>query len=348
MVNLLLELLFVGGLLLSLAASAAVIFFLKLFDRVFDEETYGQGFLAFRVFLIAIFLHLLYYVARDYMGSSLLEGSFELVSFAAFIIGVAIITGIVLHSEISYETHRQLQRELNTKTEALTLYAADLKYSNRLKDLFTDIMSHDLLNPIGIILNYAELMIEDESEMKRDRIEAIKRNAARAVEMIESAAIFSRLQRTGGMDLATIDLGEVVKAEIGHMEPHAAEKGITLTGDITGKYPVAAAPVVKEVFSNLLSNAIKYSPRDSEVQISIDDAGRSWRVAVRDRGEGIDDQYKESIFNRFERREKKGVKGTGLGLAIVKRIVELHEGRVWVEDNPGGGSVFIVELPKRG
>ncbi|MBI5253168.1 MAG: HAMP domain-containing histidine kinase [Euryarchaeota archaeon] len=67
---------------------------------------------------------------------------------------------------------------------------------------------------------------------------------------------------------------------------------------------------------------------------------------ARERGGG-EDEYKQKIFDRFARIEKGGVKGTGLGLAIVKRIVDLHQGRAWVEDNPEGGSVFYVELPKK-
>ncbi|MEE8358746.1 MAG: HAMP domain-containing sensor histidine kinase, partial [Candidatus Hydrothermarchaeales archaeon] len=62
--------------------------------------------------------------------------------------------------------------------------------------------------------------------------------------------------------------------------------------------------------------------------------------------EGIPDEYKEGVFDRFKRVKKEGVKGTGLGLAIVKKVVEAHNGRVWVEDNPGGGSIFYVTLPQ--
>ena len=67
----------------------------------------------------------------------------------------------------------------------------------------------------------------------------------------------------------------------------------------------------------------------------------SWIVYVKDRGNGIPDKYKEVIFDRFRRIEKHGVKGSGLGLSIVKRVVDLHNGNVWVEDNPEGGSILL-------
>ena len=69
------------------------------------------------------------------------------------------------------------------------------------------------------------------------------------------------------------------------------------------------------------------------------------RVAVRNRGERIPEEYRARIFERFVQGGKRGIKGVGLGLAIVRRIAEIHGGRVWVEDDPGGGSVFFFEFP---
>ena len=68
--------------------------------------------------------------------------------------------------------------------------------------------------------------------------------------------------------------------------------------------------------------------------------------AALDSFSNLNDEHKEKIFNRFERLERGIIKGSGLGLAISKRIVELHDGEVWVEDNPEGGSIFKVKLPK--
>jgi len=70
-------------------------------------------------------------------------------------------------------------------------------------------------------------------------------------------------------------------------------------------------------------------------------------VSVKDRGNIIPDESKEIIFERFKRIEKRGVKGTGLGLSIVKRIVDIHKGKVWVEDNPEGGNIFLVRIPAK-
>lgn len=69
------------------------------------------------------------------------------------------------------------------------------------------------------------------------------------------------------------------------------------------------------------------------------------KVRIMDHGPGIPDNYKIQVFQRFKTIDKEGVKGSGLGLAIVKRILELHDGSIKVEDNPTGGTVFVIDLP---
>lgn len=127
--------------------------------------------------------------------------------------------------------------------------------------------------------------------------------------------------------------------------PLAKEKNITIEHHISRSCMFKASPLIKDVISNLLSNAIKHSPMNSKVILEID-RDPPCRITVKDNGPGIPDKEKERIFERFSRIKKEGVKGSGLGLAIVKRVVDLHKGEVWVEDNPEGGSVFCVVLSK--
>ncbi|RMF90241.1 MAG: PAS domain-containing sensor histidine kinase [Methanobacteriota archaeon] len=231
--------------------------------------------------------------------------------------------------------------------EGLKEQAARLKRSNELKDMFTDIMRHDLLNPIGVIRNYVELIKDEElPPLARKSIEAISKNAAKAVEMIENASRLAKIENLQEIEFEERDLGAMLKEAVEVLKSHGEKKGITLVAEADGEYPAMVNPFLEDVFSNLLSNAIKYSPEKTKVYAGIEDAGKSWRAFVKDQGEGVPDQYKETIFTRFERLKREGVKGTGIGLAIVKKIVEMHRGRVWVEDNPGGGSIFYVEIPK--
>ncbi|MFQ6136927.1 MAG: ATP-binding protein [Candidatus Hydrothermarchaeales archaeon] len=246
----------------------------------------------------------------------------------------------------SKEKIEEYSRTLEQKVEERT---RELKRSNQLKDLFMDIMRHDLINPISVIRNLSEIMGEGDSLKDTHRkFQMIKRNAEKLEDMIESASELAKIESTEVMDVEEKDLAVVIKEVIKDLKILADEKGIKIENNTRGEYLANVNPFIQDVFSNLLSNAIKYSPEKSEVVVDIGDEGKDWKIMVKDNGEGVPDEYKESIFERFTRIEKKGVKGSGLGLAIVKRVVDLHKGEVWIEDNPEGGSIFYVNLPKKG
>ena len=240
-----------------------------------------------------------------------------------------------------------LFRELRDSEAELRRYSRELEGSNKLKDLFTDIMRHDLLNPVGVIRNYAELMLEEEEdEAKREDLMVILRNSEKLIAMIKKASTYARLERVEELEFFETDLGSVFRGVIEDYGLELREKRMKVDFRVKGERWAVVSPTIEDVFSNLLSNAIKYSPEDSRIVVDILDEGEAWKIMVMDQGEGIPDGMKEEIFERFKRGEKTSVKGTGLGLAIVKRIVELHGGRVWVEDNPEGGSIFYVVIPK--
>ncbi len=348
MVNVVLELFFISAIGISFIASMAVVFFLHVLGRLQDEEAYRKGYLAFKVFLLSILFHLLYHAFQEFWISPFWESFFEILALMTFLIGTVLLTKIALQTHISYEAHIGLRKELESKTDALKIYAVDLRTSNKFKDLFIDIMNHDLLNPVGVIQNYSELLEEELVDAKQKTyVAGIRRNARKAIEMIESASMLSKIQSSGEEEFIRLDLGALLSEDIELLKPNAELKDMTLSfSREKDEYPVKASPVIRQVFANLISNAIKYSPEKTTISLDVKERNGYWRVAVKDEGEGIDDKYKEAIFTRFERLKREGVKGTGLGLAIVKRIVEMHNGRVWVEDRPEGGSAFMVEIPK--
>jgi signal transduction histidine kinase len=248
--------------------------------------------------------------------------------------------GAAFHTMMLFE-------ELRESEARLRRYARELEDSNKLKDLFTDIMRHDLLNPVGVIRNYAELMLEEEEdELRRKDLMVVLKNSEKLIAMIKKASTYARLERVEELEFFEADLGAVFREVIEDFSLQLQEKRMRVDYRVRGERWAVVSPTIEDVFSNLLSNAIKYSPEGSRIVVDILDEGEAWKVMVMDQGEGIPDSMKDVIFERFKRGEKTGVKGTGLGLAIVKRIVELHRGRVWVEDNPEGGSIFYVTIPK--
>jgi len=224
----------------------------------------------------------------------------------------------------------------------------ELEHALSLLDLFTDILRHDLLNPAGIIKNYAELLMENSPDDAKQNVLAIRKNAERIIEMIEDAAKFTKLESRGIMEFKLTDMGEIVEEAVDLFSHQAEEKKMHIVNRIEkGKYRAELNPVFRDVVANLISNSIKYSAPGRTIELSAKEENGSILLACKDQGSGVSDEYKAKIFKRFERAERTAIKGIGLGLAIVKRIIDLHEGRVWVEDNPEGGSIFFVRIPKK-
>jgi signal transduction histidine kinase len=245
------------------------------------------------------------------------------------------------------ETLRLLVGDLKRTEAELGRYAASLAEANRLKDLFTDVLSHDLLNPASASRYFAEQLRRGEVDPRRLRlIEAIERNLLRLTEMIHNASLYSRLEGTRESPVHVVDLGVVVQAVLAEQEPELAAAGISVEGPAPGSHTAAVHPMFANVVANLVGNAAKYAASGKRIACGIESAGPEWLLSVRDWGPGIAADGKGSVFTRFERLGKEGVQGSGLGLAIARRIVELQGGSIWVEDNPEGGSIFRVRVRK--
>ena len=243
----------------------------------------------------------------------------------------------------------QAERERKLAEEDTKRYSGKLEESNQLKDLFIDIMRHDLLNPAGVIKCYVSYLLEEEQDPRKRqyalRIDSVN---TKLMDMIDNASKYSRLEETEEIECSPHDLGEVVREAVTDISCVDEKEGLSVRFNSEGGFTALVNPIIADVFANLASNAEKYAAEGGRLDISIDEDGSSWCVSFRDYGPGISDEDKERVFTRFERLNKEGVKGTGLGLAISKRIVDLHGGSIWVEDNPGGGCVFYVSLPKAG
>lgn len=256
------------------------------------------------------------------------------------IIGIIGLTALYLRERITAKYDFLIVQQARLRQE-LNEYAKQLERSNKLKDIFTDIMRHDMLNPITVIRGCAESLSE-----QKEMATIIKRNADRLREMIENASKYARLEEREELDFKETDLNVILKEAIENSRFLLDGKGMKVEYSAEGKCLAKTNPLIGDVFLNLISNAVKYSPEKSKIVVGLEDKNDEWEVMVKDYGVGIPDEHKEEIFERFKRGEKGSVKGTGLGLAIVRRIVNLHRGKVWVEDNPEGGSIFHVNVPK--
>jgi signal transduction histidine kinase len=149
-------------------------------------------------------------------------------------------------------------------------------------------------------------------------------------------------------------LRDLISDTLEAMRAQAAEKGVTLSGEVDPKIdPVPMNSLkMQRVLSNLLQNAIRHTPASGAVNVSAQlcDGGQQVQVEIKDTGEGIASEDLEKIFEPFYRGEKSRVRnpgnGSGLGLAIAKGFVEAHGGNIGVESRAGEGSKFWVRLPK--
>ncbi len=249
------------------------------------------------------------------------------------------------------QTRHSLQKasiDQQITEQELKGYAKELEHSNELKDMFTDILRHDLLNPAGVVKGYTELLLMTEKDEKAERyLNKIWKSNYQLIEMIQSASQFAKLESSENLNLESLEIVEVINNSIDILANQAADKEIEIEFIEDRDYFVLANNIIETVFTNIISNAIKYSPEKTKVIIGIKENNVHTEITITDSGEGIDDAYKKTVFERFERVNKSGVKGSGLGLAIVKRAIELHKGEVGVRDNPEGqGTVFWIRLNK--
>jgi len=197
-------------------------------------------------------------------------------------------------------------------------------------------------NPLAISMTYAEMLnsVPDAWPINKKIYDANTRMA----DIIENVLLYVKLEAGEIKDkYVKTDLNEVLFNSILEFKERPKYKNIhySLTTD---EYLINAIPILRNAFTNLIDNALKYG---DNCEISVEVKKSSYVVGIKDKGEGIPDKLKPKLFKKFERIwGENEIKGTGLGLSIVKYIVNLHNGKVWVEDNCPHGCVFLVELPK--
>ncbi len=244
-------------------------------------------------------------------------------------------------------------RDISKRKEAecqLKLYATQLKKSNETKALFADILCHDLLNPAHVVKGFSDILLKNETDRdKKVKLEFINKSISHLIGMVQSAAMFAKLGDIEEIEFKVMDLSSVIRKAAQNFDFQLGEKNICIDLKLDKPLPAIVNPLIGGVFSNFISNAIKYGPADSVVTITVEELEDEWKVLVSDLGEGIPDDSKQLVFDRFKRLKQRpsGIKGTGLGLAIAKKTVELHGGKIGVDDNPSGrGSSFWATVKK--
>jgi chemotaxis family two-component system sensor kinase Cph1 len=253
--------------------------------------------------------------------------------------------------------------ELQTRAASLSRLNTELSRSNDELDSFAYVASHDLKEPLRGIHNYSIFLLEDYAELLDEdgvaKLQTLVRLSQRMESLIDSLLQMSRVGRLD-LELQPTNINQLVTEVRELLRPRLEQTNTT----VEVRHPLPTIMVdptrLREVFNNLISNALKYNDRDQKlVVIGEAPAGQMgprgpinpadyYVFYVQDNGIGIDSRHHESIFRIFKRlhaQDKYGG-GTGAGLAIARKMVEKHDGELWVESVVGQGTTFYFSLPK--
>ncbi len=291
---------------------------------------------------------------------------------------VIVLTGLADHGAISralefgaqdYLLKDQLNPELLRKTllysvKYRTLLAhlireqESLSRMHRLKDEFLSIVSHELRTPLTSILGYLKLMQKQCAETLKkehqDYLATVMRNAELLLNLINTLLDLSRIERHAREpqpQMLRVVEEVVLAVKTAGMEYPRRKCGVA-PGSEEEVRIWADSKMLQQVLVNLITNSLKYSELDRPVTIGWEatfrDDCKGTVIWVKDEGEGIPEEIRAKVFDKFFQAEKHMTRrkgGLGLGLSIVKDIAELHQGSVWVESVAGKGSTFFVFFP---
>ena len=223
----------------------------------------------------------------------------------------------------------------------------------RAKSEFVATASHELRSPLTSIKGFVELLErtpENMSPRQREFIDIVLRSTDRLVELVNDLLDVARIEADNvEINRRPIDLGEAVRDVAELMGPRIADKHQRLRVHVAPSLPLAFADPgrIRQIIANLLTNAHTYTDEGGQIEVTAE-ADRAWvKIVVADSGVGMTADERSHIFDRFYRAHGASAvaPGTGLGLSIVKSLVELHEGKIEVESQPGEGTTFRVLIP---
>ncbi len=246
-------------------------------------------------------------------------------------------------------SRKRAEEDIKRQNAALKETAAKLKQSNDDLQQFAEMASHDLQEPLRTMTGFLQMLERrfsgDLDVSARELIELAVDGAGRMQSIIDGLLDYSRVG-TVDIDMKDVDMKRVISQTLKSMTAAVRESGANISH---GALPAVKgdASLMSLLLQNLIGNAIKFRG-DLPPNIHIEAAPKSgwWQFSVADNGIGLEPRFGQRIFMMFQRGHNSlEYPGTGIGLAICQRIVEKHNGRIWVESKPGRGATFFFTLP---
>lgn len=246
-----------------------------------------------------------------------------------------------------------LGESLNVMLDRIDASFADRARTIEQMRRFIGDAGHELRTPLVSVRGYAELYrmgaLQD-AEQLAQAMGRIEKEAIRMTSLVEDLLALARLDERRPLDFAPLPLNQLARDAALDARAQDPEREVTVRVDPEEPVVRGDEHRVRQIMTNLMGNALRYSPGGSPIEIAVSSApdARGASFSIIDHGEGIPEQLRSKMFDRFWRADSsrnRETGGSGLGLSIVKSIVDAHDGRVSVEETPGGGCTFRVELP---
>ena len=207
--------------------------------------------------------------------------------------------------------------------------------------------SHDLRTPLASMQAMLEAL-EDGLGKPDEYLPALREQVRVLSRLVDDLFELARIDADAlTLELRQLPVAPVVRTSLLGVEAEARLRHVSLASEVDQELTARFAPdKVERVLMNLLTNALRHTPSDGAVAVRVDPLPGEVRVAVEDTGEGLGDEARSRMFERFWRGDpSRSSRGAGLGLAIARGLVEAHGGRIWAEDREGGGARVCFTLP---
>ncbi len=216
------------------------------------------------------------------------------------------------------------------------------------------VVSHDLRAPVHAVQSYHQVMLGGYTgPLSQQQQDMLKRSGERLhglLGLIDEMLDISRID-SADLEKAPTSLAQIIESSLENIRPQAAQKGLEVKWDLPGEPPMVVANLARmqQLLTNLLSNAVKFTASGGQVKVRARVVGEQAIIEVMDTGQGIPEDELPKVFDEFYRGRNATPGGIGLGLSIAKKIVEAHNGRIWVESpypESVKGTKFTFTLPK--
>ena len=298
-------------------------------------------------------------------GLLLLEGTgalphYDLTGFAGhglynnvtFVLGFLLVFTITLYLVVYMTT--SISEQLRLRQAELEQANAQLEEKDQVKNEYVLRVTHDIKGHLAAIESCLDVvlngMLGPLNDKQADFVGRAERRTTKCMAFVMALLKLTRMKLSGRLEVERFSLRNCVLSSLASVQNRAKEKSIVLHHEIDPAVNevLGEAVLIEETITNMLFNAVKYTPAGGRVGMEVKPDGDFIQVKIVDTGIGVPEAALPHLFQEFYRADNaRAVErdGTGLGLAFARQVVERHGGRIWVENNPGGGSTFTFTLP---